>query len=135
MHIGIPYANIMTGGGGGLDAGWIQFFAKSIGLHVPTTWQDALLDLKGTHVWGEALTVKGDVIDCVMTIPRARRELVSFEPLTFVSQIWLVATHDSSITPIISTGDVEPHIVEVNSRIRDVEVPGVADPCLDPARL
>lgn len=145
VHIGVPYANFVTGGGSGLDVEVMQLFAKSLGLqyrHLPSTWQDALSDLTGTRFViedgdprvVESMAVKGDVIANAMTILPERERFASFGVPTFVSQIWLMARHDSPLAPIVPTGNLEQDIAEVKARIWGMEVLGVADTCLDPKR-
>ncbi len=84
---------------------------------------------------GKALTVKGDVIAHTMTILPERGDLFSFGVPAFASQIWLVARHDSSVNPIIPTDNVELDITDVGDCMQGMEVLGIADTGLDPARL
>jgi len=83
---------------------------------------------------GKALTVNGDVIAHAMTILPEREELVSFGAPAFASQIWLLARHDSSVNPIIPTDNVELDITDVGDCMQGMELLGIADTGLDPAR-
>ena len=49
-HLGVPYANFVTGSGDGLDVEIVQLFARHLGVryeYVPTTWGDVIGDLTG----------------------------------------------------------------------------------------
>lgn len=106
VHIGVPYANFVTGGGGGLDVELMQLFAHSLGVryrYVSSTWQDVISDSTGSRFTLEGgdprivepVPVKGDVIANGMPILPDREKMVSFGVPTFLSQIWLPARHDS----------------------------------------
>ncbi|NTU47407.1 MAG: hypothetical protein HGA84_00200 [Syntrophobacteraceae bacterium] len=106
VHIGVPYANFVTGGGGGLDVELMQLFAHSLGVryrYVSSTWQDVISDLTGSRSTMEGgdprivepVPVKGDVIANGMPVLPDREKMFSFGVPTFLSQIWLPARHDS----------------------------------------
>ena len=49
-HIGVPYANFITGLGDGLDVELIKGFSKHLGLkykYIPSTWSTVFHDLTG----------------------------------------------------------------------------------------
>ena len=49
-HLGVAYANFVTGLGDGLDVELMQLFAKRLGVkyeYVSTNWDDVLTDLTG----------------------------------------------------------------------------------------
>lgn len=51
-HLGTPYANFVTGGGGGLDVEIIELFAQHLGVRyefVPTDWINMFQDLIGVE--------------------------------------------------------------------------------------
>ena len=50
IHIGVPYANFVTGSGDGLDVELMERFARYLGVkyqYVPSTWSDVICDLTG----------------------------------------------------------------------------------------
>ena len=52
-HLGVPYANFVTGSGDGLDVEIVQLFARHLGVryeYVPTTWGDVIGDLTGKQI-------------------------------------------------------------------------------------
>ena len=49
-HLGVPYANFVTGSGDGLDVEIVQLFARHIGVryeYVKTDWPNVIGDLVG----------------------------------------------------------------------------------------
>ena len=49
-HLGVPYANFVTGSGDGMDVEIVQLFARHLGVRyefVPSTWGDVIGDLTG----------------------------------------------------------------------------------------
>jgi len=143
IHLGVPYANFVTGGGDGLDVELMRLFARNIGVkyqYVRSCWADVISDLVGQRFSfdGEKVEVvaeapsKGDVIANGMTILPRREQVVSFGIPTFPTQVWLMARHDSSLIPIAPTGDVARDIASVKSVLRDRDVLGIADTCLEP---
>jgi len=143
IHLGIPYANFVTGGGDGLDVELMQRFAQHLGVgyqYVSSNWADIIPDLVGkrfsfegesVHIVAEA-PVKGDVIANGMTILPQRERVLSFGTPTFPTQVWLIARHDSSLAPISPSGDTEHDIASVKSLLRGHEVMGIPDTCLEP---
>ena len=123
-HLGIPYANFVTGAGDGMDVELMQRFAKSQGLryeYVKTNWDTAVEDLIGRKVeakGGEvtllsASPVKGDLIANGFTVLPWRQKVMDFSHSTFPSQIWLVARADSTLKPIKPSKDIEQDILRV----------------------
>ena len=125
-HLGIPYANFVTGAGDGMDVELMQLFARSQGLryeYVKTNWDTAVEDLIGRKVeakGGEvtllaASPVKGDLIANGFTVLPWRQKVVDFSNSTFPSQIWLVARADSKLKPIKPSRDIEQDIAQVKA--------------------
>ena len=142
-HLGVPYANFVTGSGDGLDVELLQLFAQHLGVeyqYVKTSWQEAIPDLTGKKsiVQGEdvkiigEVPVKGDVIANGMTVLPQREKMVLFSTPTFPTQVWLIARSDSSINPIFPTGTMEKDIQIVRGLLKGHEVMGVRNTCLDP---
>jgi len=78
-HLGVPYANFVTGTGEGLDVEMVMAFAEYLGVryeYVHTTWQDVIPDVTGKLVrvrgadfkWLGDTTVKGDIAANGLTI-------------------------------------------------------------------
>lgn len=143
-HIGIPYANFVTGSGDGLDVELMQGFAKYLGVkyhYVPSTWNTVFGDLTGRDVkkgkQGVVLlnkrTIKGDVIANGLTVLPWREEVVDFSIPTFPSGVWLVARSDSTLKPIIPSSSVSEDIKEVKKNISGYSVLSLANTCLDPS--
>lgn len=142
-HLGIPYANFVTGGGDGMDVELVALFADHLGVKyefVKTDWGSAIGDLTGKkvkpngndiEVLGE-VDIKGDVIASGMTILPWRQKAVSFSSPTFPTQVWVIARADSPLKPIKPTGSVEKDILAVKSLFRHRTVLCKKNTCLDP---
>jgi len=143
-HLGVPYANFVTGGGDGMDVELMQLFARHLGVkyeYVKTDWDDAIGDLTGKKVKpkGEGIEVlaevlvKGDVIANGMTVIPWREKVVNFSVPTFPNQVWLVARADSPLQPIKPGGDIKKDIAAVKALLRDRTLLSKANTCLDPS--
>jgi ABC-type amino acid transport substrate-binding protein len=142
-HIGIPYANFVTGDGDGMDVELMQKFAKSLGVryqYVKSDWDTIVGDLIGKKVktGGETVEiltetpVRGDLIANGFTILPWRQTVVDFSRPTFPSQIWLVARADSKIRPIKPTNHIDRDIAQVKSLLKGRKVLALKKTCLDP---
>ncbi len=142
-HIGIPYANFVTGAGDGMDVELMRKFAKSLGVryqYVKTDWGTVVEDLIGKKVRPKGKTVeilsetevKGDLIANGFTILPWRQKLVDFSRPTFPSQIWLIARADSKIKPIKPSNHIDRDIAQVKALIKDRKVLALKKTCLDP---
>ena len=142
-HLGIPYANFVTGSGDGLDVELIQGFAAHLGLRyefVPSNWAEVFGDLTGQHAKRNGANaerygstpVRGDLIANGMTILGWREQVVEFSEPTFPSGVWLIARAESHLTPIQPTGLLDDDILQTKSRIDGVSVLALANTCLDP---
>ncbi len=129
-HLGVPYANFVTGSGDGLDVELMQGFAAHMGVQyrfVKTTWGNALGDLTGRHARRggadaellDAAPIRGDVIANGMTILPWRQALISFSSPTFPSAVWLVARADSRLSPITPSGSLTDDIDSVKAALAD----------------
>jgi len=141
-HLGVPYANFVSGAGDGMDVELTQAFARSIGVryeYVPTDWGTVIPDLTGRKVkvvagHAEVLAdapVKGDIVANGFTVLPWRKEVVQFSAPTFPSQIWLVARADSRVRPIEPTGDIHKDIERTRALMRSRTVLTVEKTCLD----
>ncbi|MGD9367771.1 MAG: transporter substrate-binding domain-containing protein [Desulfobacteraceae bacterium] len=142
-HLGVPYANFVSGAGDGLDVELMQLFAHHIGVryqYVRTDWPTLITDLTGikynliqneVKILGKA-AVKGDVIANGLTQIDWRQQLIEFSTPTFPTQVWLVARADSPMQPINPSDDVQRDIAQVKQLLDRRVVLGVVGTCTDP---
>nr|WP_320133593.1 transporter substrate-binding domain-containing protein [uncultured Holophaga sp.] len=143
-HLGVPYANFVSGSGDGMDTELTQRFAAYLGVKyefVPETWGTIIPDLTGRTFklsGGEVeflggTPVKGDIIATGFTILAWRKKLVDFSEPTFPSQIWLVARADSRLRPIKPSGNLEKDIARTRAMMQGKSVLSMEKTCLDPS--
>jgi len=143
-HLGVPYANFVTGDGAGLDVEVIKLFAKEIGVkyqYVATNWKNVVNDLVGKQISlvgnevkisGEA-PIRGDVIANGMTILPWRQEVLDFSEPTFPTQVWLITdSHSSPLKPIVPSGNIDKDIEATKQLLSGKTVLGINNTCLDP---
>lgn len=143
-HLGIPYANFVTGSDDGMDVELIKGFARYLGVryeYVKSDWGTVVEDLVGKKVitanghadLGEHVSVKGDLVASGFTILPWRKDVLAFSEPTFPSQIWLVARADSSVQPIKpSKNNVKRDIDLVREKMKGKKVLALQKTCLDP---
>jgi hypothetical protein len=143
-HLGIPYANFVTGSDDGMDVELIRGFSKHLGVryeYILTDWGTVAQDLIGKEVLmagghpalGKDAPVRGDLVANGFTILPWREELFSFSNPTFPSQIWLVARADSTVQPIKPTpNDIQKDIARVREVMQGKTVLALPKTCLDP---
>jgi len=143
-HLGVPYANFVTGSADGLDVELVKLFAQHLGVryeYVETSWGNLIGDLTGKKVkpkgddieiLGE-VPIKGDIIANGFTVLPWREKIVDYSIPTFPTQVWLVVRADSSIKPIKPSGYIDKDIAEVKVLLKGHSVLGVANTCLDPS--
>ncbi len=142
-HLGVPYANFVTGSGDGMDVELIQLFAAHLGVrydYVKTSWGDVIGDLTGKKVnpSGDGIQVigdvpvKGDLIANGFTMLDWRKKIVDYSIPVFPTQVWLLARADSRINPIVPGDGIQQDIAQVRSRLDGLTVFGIANTCLDP---
>jgi ABC-type amino acid transport substrate-binding protein len=143
-HLGIPYANFVTGSGDGMDVELIQLFARHLGVkyeYVKTDWPEIFADLTGKKVktTGDKVEVlkvtpiKGDVAANGITVIPGRQKIVDFSIPTFPNQVWLIARADSALKPIKPTGQINNDIEAVKILLSGKNLIGKVDTCLDPS--
>jgi ABC-type amino acid transport substrate-binding protein len=142
-HLGVPYANFVSGAGDGLDVEMMQLFARHLGVrykYIKAEWPTLITDLTGlkytlekndVKIIGSA-TIKGDIIANGLTELDWRQQLLDFSTPTFPTQVWLVARADSPMQPIHPSNNILQDIVHVKQLLRQRKVLGVADTCTDP---
>jgi Bacterial extracellular solute-binding proteins, family 3 len=142
-HIGIRYANFVTGAGDGLDVELMQGFAKRIGVSYKLVYSDfysVIRDLLGKDVVrknGEVtLTgdypIKGDVISTGFTVLPWRQAILLYSEPTLPSQVLLVAPAESELHPIEAGADLAADIAMTRKVIGSKSVLVMERTCLDP---
>jgi ABC-type amino acid transport substrate-binding protein len=143
-HLGVPYANFVTGSGDGMDVELVKRFAEHLGVryeYVKTGWENVIGDITGKKVQARGndidilgeVPVRGDIIANGLTKIPWRQKIVDYSTPTFPTQVWLVARADSTIEPIKPTGDIDKDIAQVKELLKDRCVLGKAKTCLDPS--
>lgn len=142
-HLGVPYAGFIIGPDQGLDVDVMKAFAAHLGVayqFVPTDWATAIPDLIGktftvsspdVTFTGETET-RGDVLATGLTILPWRQKILDYSEPTFPTQVWLVVRADSSMTPIVPSGDLDQDIALTREKIRGMAVLCKSGTCLDP---
>ncbi len=143
-HIGIPYANFVTGSGDGMDVELARKFARYLGVRyefVQSDWGTVVQDLIGNKVKVtngiaellEDAPIKGDMIANGFTMLPWRQQIVDFALPTFPNQIWLLARADSPTRPIKPTRNTEKDIALTKALMNGKTVLTMENTCLDPA--
>jgi len=143
-HLGVPYANFITGSGDGLDVELVQGFAAQLGVtyvYVETDWAHVIVDLTGEQATARGdevdisgtAPIRGDLVANGFTILPWRQKIVSFSRPTFPTQVWLVTTAASTLTPIAPSGSTSTDIAAVKNQLGGISVLGIANTCLDPS--
>jgi ABC-type amino acid transport substrate-binding protein len=142
-HLGIPYANFVTGSGDGLDVELVRGFAQHLGVRyefVPSSWDRVFGDLTGRHARRKgggaerygSTEIRGDLIANGMTVLGWRQQAVEFSEATFPSGVWLIARAESDLRPITPSGRLSDDVLQTKSRIDGISVLALANTCLDP---
>jgi ABC-type amino acid transport substrate-binding protein len=143
-HLGIPYANFVTGSGDGMDVDLVKLFARHLGVkyeYVKSTWGSVIGDLIGRNVQlksdqvvdlGE-VPVKGDIIANGFTVLPTRQKVLDYSTPTFPNQVWLVVKADSPLKPIVPSGDIHKDIAMTKAMVRGHSLLGKVGTCLDPS--
>lgn len=142
-HLGIPYANFVTGAGDGLDVDLVKMFCRELGVeyvYVETDWARTISDVTGLAFTraGSEVTVtglaelRGDMIAHGMTVLPWREKLVDFAEPMFPTQIWLIAPAAARVAPIAPTGTLAGDIAVTFKLINGVSVLAKPNTCLDP---
>lgn len=142
-HLGIPYANFVTGAGDGLDVEITKRFASSLGVkyeYVATDWKRALSDLTGKQIkpqGGKLLAfgnapIRGDLIANGLTVLPSRKALIDYSVPTFPSGVWLVARAELPMTPISGSGNLAEDIRQTKAKLSGSSTLVMEATCLDP---
>ena len=141
-HLGVPYANFVTGSGDGFDVEIVQLFARHLGVRyefVPSTWGDVIGDLTGKEVrfkptYREVGTrpVRGDIIANGLTILPPRKKIIDYSDPTFPSAVWLLARPEAGVRPIKPSGNREQDIKTTKAMLKLGTTFMMDNSCLDP---
>lgn len=143
-HIGIKYANFVTGSGDGFDVELVQGFAEDLGVRyvlVYSHFYNVIRDLLGKEVvhQGAEVTlegdypIRGDMIAAGFTVLPWREQVLLYSQPTFPSQVLLVARSESELSPIPGSDNLAEDILQTKSLIGDKSLLVMERTCLDPA--
>lgn len=143
-HIGIRYANFVTGDGDGFDVELVKGFAKYIGVNYKLVYSDfynVIRDLLGKDVvrTGDQVTlegdfpVKGDMIATGFTMLPWREKVLLYSAPVFPSQVLLIARADSQLNPIKGSNNLSKDIAQTRAMIGKLSLLGMERTCIDPA--
>ena len=143
-HLGIPYANFVTGTGDGFDVELVRGFARHIGVKyqlVYTDFYSVIRDLLGKDVVRKGnqvslsgnYPIRGDMIATGFTMLPWREQVLLYSTPTFPSQVLLMARADSPVRPIAGSENLGRDIVETKRLIGDKTLLVMERTCLDPA--
>jgi len=143
-HLGIRYANFVTGSGDGFDVELVQGFAKHIGVKYSLVYSDfynVIRDLLGKDVVRRGaevslegnFPVKGDLIATGFTVLPWREAVLLYSKPTFPSQVLLVARAESAFKPISGSKDLKADIEQTKKMIGKNSLLVMERTCLDPS--
>jgi ABC-type amino acid transport substrate-binding protein len=143
-HLGIPYANFVTGSGDGMDVDLVKLFAQHLGVryeYVKTSWGTVIGDLIGRKVQLQSdqvvdlgeVPVKGDIIANGFTVLPTRKKVLDYSNPTFPNQVWLVVKASSPLKPIVPSGDINKDIAMTKAIVKGHVLLGKTGTCLDPS--
>ncbi|HTG01767.1 MAG TPA: transporter substrate-binding domain-containing protein [Nitrospirota bacterium] len=143
-HLGIPYANFVTGDGQGMDVELMQLFAKHLGVayeYRKTDWSNIFSGLTGkTYTktgddiqYTGSAEIQGDIAANGITVLPWRQKLVNFSKPTFPNQVWVIARADMSVKPIKPSGNIEADIAAVKKLLMNRSLLGKTGTCLEPS--
>lgn len=143
-HLGVRYANFVTGNGDGFDVDLVRGFAEHLGVRytlVYTDFYNVIRDLlgknivrRGDDVLAEGdYPVRGDLIATGFTILPWREKVLIYSQPTFPSQVLLVAKANSRYKPIKGSADLARDIRETRALIGTKSLLVMERTCLDPA--
>lgn len=141
-HLGIPYANFVSGKNSGLDVELMQLFAAHLGVSyefILSSWGNIIPDLTGktfrphgddVDITGNC-DIRGDVIATGFTVLPWRQKIIDFATPTFPTGVWLIARADSKLNPVTPTGNINRDIKAVRKGLQGKSVLTLKDSCLD----
>ena len=143
-HLGIKYANFVTGAGDGFDVELAQGFARYLGVKYTLVYSDfysVIRDLLGKDVAvkdGKAsvagdFPVKGDMIATGFTVLPWRKQVLLYSDATFPTQVLLLAPAEAPVQPIPGSPNLTEDIQQTKSLIGRKSLLVMERTCLDPA--
>jgi ABC-type amino acid transport substrate-binding protein len=143
-HLGVPYANFVTGAGDGLDVEILKLYAKEIGVtyeYVQSSWGTAISDLSGKKALPQgddvdiigASEVRGDIIGNGLTYLPWRAKVIDYSTPYFPTAIWVVAKENSELHPIRPCGEIKKDIAATKALLTGKDILGIRNTCVDPA--
>jgi len=143
-HLGIRYANFVTGAGDGFDVELAQGFARHIGVKYTLVYSDfynIIRDLLGKDVTvkdGQATLsgshpVKGDMIATGFTVLPWRKQVLLYSDPTFPTQVFLVARAEAAQKPLAGNQSLAKDIQDTKAMIGSKSLLVMEKTCLDPA--
>lgn len=140
-HLGVAYANYVTGSGDGFDVELMEAFARKLGVRyqfVSTDWGRAFGDLTGKAVTAKvpleqagAAPIRGDVLANGVTFLPWRQKAAAYSEPYFPTQVWVVARADSPVQPIKPTGSLAKDVEAVRALLARRTILSVPSTCLD----
>jgi ABC-type amino acid transport substrate-binding protein len=143
-HLGIRYANFVTGAGDGFDVELVQGFSKHLGVKYRLVYSDfynVIRDLLGKDFVRNGANVSltgsfpvtGDIIATGFTVLPWREAVLLYSEPTFPSQVLLIAPAQSSLQPIKGSSDLPADVRATKSLIGTKSLLVMARTCLDPS--
>lgn len=143
-HLGIKYANFVTGAGDGFDVELARGFAKHIGVKYTLVYTDfytVIRDLLGKDVIRKGnevslqgdYPIRGDMIATGFTVLPWRQQVLLYSEPTFPSQVLLIAPAEAAIKPIKDSDDLQKDIQKTKGLIGRQSLLVMEKTCLDPA--
>ena len=143
-HLGVRYANFVTGSGDGFEVELVQGFAKEIGVKYTLVYSDfynIIRDLLGKDVVRKGsetslvgdFPIKGDIIATGFTVLPWREAVLNYSKPTFPSQVLLIARADATQSPIPGTKSLQDDIVQTKKLIGKNSLLVMERTCLDPS--
>lgn len=141
-HLGVPYANFVSGSGDGLDVELVQMFARHIGVryeYVEADWNNVIQDLIGHNIAYRPTVqeldprpIRGDIIANGLTILPNRMKLIDYSSPTFPSVIWLLSRADYKARPIKPSGNLARDIEATKAKLASGSTFVMDNSCIDP---
>jgi ABC-type amino acid transport substrate-binding protein len=143
-HLGIKYANFVTGAGDGFDVELAQGFARHIGVKYKLVYSDfytIIRDLLGkdanvsdgkTTLSGN-FAVKGDMIATGFTVLPWRKQILLYSDPVFPTQVLLVARAEAPQQPLPGNQSLAKDIQDTKAMIGRKSLLVMEKTCLDPA--
>jgi len=143
-HLGIRYANFVTGAGDGFDVELVQGFARHLGVKYTLVYSDfytIIRDLLGKDVAvkdGQATLsgahpVRGDMIATGFTVLPWRKQVLLYSDAVFPTQVLLVAPAGAPQQPLRGSQSLAKDIQDTKAMIGSKSLLVMEKTCLDPA--